>query len=120
MKIKKKIVLLISLALLLVILSAWLYTPGKRVTAPSAAVGGESGSLRLPAVVTTEARYEVLTVLGEGSYRVRDLATGAETDLAVPSDAKVAGGRIGSGSILRVNESSVLGNSILVFDLSVE
>lgn len=73
-----------------------------------------------PPVITEESRYRVLSVESEGAYRVKNLATNAETDLMVPSDAKITGGRIKTGSILKVNKSSVLGNGVLVFDLNVE
>lgn len=73
-----------------------------------------------PPVITKESRYQVLSVEGEGAYRVKNLAANAETNLAVPSDAKITGGRIKVGSILKVNSSSILGNGVLVFDLNVE
>ena len=73
-----------------------------------------------PPIITEESGYRVLSVEGEGAYRVKNLATGKETNLMVPSDARIAGGQVRVGSILKVNESSVLGNGILVFDLNVE
>lgn len=73
-----------------------------------------------PPVITAETRYRVLSVEGEGAYRVKNLATGEEINLMVPSDAVIAGGRIKAGSVLKVNSSSVLGNGVLAFDLSVE
>ncbi len=73
-----------------------------------------------PPVITDESRYQVLSVENESSYRVKNLATNIEIGLAVPSDAKITGGRIKIGSILKVNSSSVLGNRVLAFDLNVE
>ncbi|MFY9493184.1 MAG: hypothetical protein WAP55_01785 [Minisyncoccia bacterium] len=73
-----------------------------------------------PPVITDESRYQVLSVENKSSYRVKNLATSQETNLMVPSDARVAGGQVRVGSILKVNESSVLGNGILAFDLNVE
>ena len=73
-----------------------------------------------PPVITDESKYRVLSVVNKGSYHVKNLASNKEIDLMVPSDAKITGGQIRVGSILKVNRSSVLGNGVLVFDLSVE
>ena len=73
-----------------------------------------------PPVITDESKYRVLSVVNKGSYHVKNLASNKEIDLMVPSDAKITGGQIRVGSILKVNRSSVLGNGVLVFNLNVE
>lgn len=129
MKLSKKIILLLVVALLLVFVLVLVYAQGNAPSsqtissddsAPAVVAEPEPEELALPAIVTDESRYEVLTIVGEGEYRAKDVSTGAEVDLGMPSDATVSGGEITVGSILRVNKSSVLGNGVLVFDVSVE
>ena len=73
-----------------------------------------------PPVITETSRYQVLSVKDKTTYRVKNLATGAELDLLVPSDARITGGKIKADTILKVNKSSNLGNGIMAFDLNIE
>ncbi len=74
----------------------------------------------LPPVLEQGLEYRILSIQNQGEYLALEIITGDETVLFVPSDAKIEGGDVRVGSVLRAKRHSIFANGVLVFEAEIE
>lgn len=126
---KKRNIIIAITAIVIVGAGFYLLSGGDNYSQPSPSDSSDAGKdagykpLPLPEVQTKERRFEVLSVVKEGAYRVRDSASKKETDLFIPDDAEFADGsikEIKNGSVITAQKYMEVSNGIVAVKLNAD